>query len=176
VDASRRASLGEPLPADHYPKEFYGKYVNKRMGPQPDIFSAGGSWVASVAFAEVLRQFNLGRTALYPTRLLQHDRKTPVEGSDYYCLGFGERKEVFLPTESPGATKPHEDQDIWKLSLDPKDDDLAVTPRALDGVDLWMDPRVRHAFFLSDRLVMALKSAKLARRLGLRRCRVITSN
>ena len=120
----------------------------------------------------VLRHFNLGRTALCPTRLFQHNRTTPVEG-DYFCLGFGETKGVFVPHKSPRARKPYAKREIWKLSVNPHDDDVAVTAKALDGVDLWMDPMVWKAFFLSDRLVKALKSAKLTRRMGLRRCRVI---
>ena len=175
LDAMRRVKRGEPVPAGHHPKEYYGKYPDKRMGPPPDIFCAGGDYVVSAAFAEVLRQFDLGRTTLCPTRLFQYDRTTPVPG-DYFYLGFGETKEAFLPYKSPRAVKPYADQQVWKLSLDPKDDDIAVSARALDGVDLWMDPKLWYAFFLSDRLVRALKSAKLARRLGLRRCRVIESS
>ncbi|HWE18248.1 MAG TPA: hypothetical protein VG758_13870 [Hyphomicrobiaceae bacterium] len=175
ADAITRTERGEPLPRDHYPQEIYAIYPNKRMGRQPDIFSAGGVWVVSAAFTDVLRRFQLGRTVLHPTRLFQYDRKTPVEG-DYFCLGFGETKDVFLPQDSPRATKPYSKRDLWKLSVNPKDDDLAVRVTALEDADLWMDPKVWKAFFLSDRLVQALKSAKLTRRLGLRRCRVAEKN
>jgi hypothetical protein len=141
LDAMRRTERSDPLPADRYPKEIYAKYPDKWMSRQPDIFTASGFWAVSAALAELLRQFNLGRTALYPTRLFQHNRKTLVDG-DYFCLGFGETKEVFLPHQSPRARKPYPERDLWKLSLDPKDDDLAVSTRALDGADLWMDPKV----------------------------------
>lgn len=175
VDAMRRVERGEPVPPGHHPKAYYGKYIDKRMGAQPDIFCAGGDWVVSAAFAQVLRRFDLGRTTLCPTRLFQYDRKTPVPG-DYFYLGFGEAKEALLPGESPKAVKPYADREIWKISLDPKDDDIAVGASALEGVDLWLDPRLWYAFFLSDHLVTALRSAKLTRRLGLRRCRVIRSS
>jgi hypothetical protein len=36
------------------------------------------------------------------------------------------------------------------------------------------NPRFSSAFFLSDRLVQALRVAKMTRRLGLYRCRVMT--
>ena len=37
-----------------------------------------------------------------PTQLLQHDRKTPVEGGNYFCLTFGESKEVFCRENHQG--------------------------------------------------------------------------
>jgi len=62
---------------------------------------------------------------------------------------------------------------MWKLPFVPKDYDMAVTKAALVGPDLWIDPLVRKALFLSDPLAQALKAAKLTRPFGLRKCRVI---
>ena len=123
----------------------------------------------------MLRQFDLGEGALYPTKLFQNDRTTPVEG-EYFCLNFGNQKQAFVPEYSPTANKPYPTQDIWQLALNPKDDDIAVTKTAMVGPDLWVDPDLRNAFFLSDPLVQALKAAKLTRRFGLRKCRVIREN
>jgi hypothetical protein len=174
LEAIGRATHGDPLPPDpdHYPKELFYKYPSEHLPRQPDIFNAGGIWTVSAAFADVLRQFNLGSTALYPVRLLQHDRKTPIDG-DYFCLAFGESKDTFLPEDSPKAKTMYFNKDRWKLSLDPHDDDLALNASATNGVDLWLEPKVFQAIFLSDPLVQALKSAKLAQGLGLLRCRVI---
>lgn len=128
--------------------------------------------------AEVLRGFDLGRTSLYPTKAFRYDRKTPLEG-DYFCLNFGETKAAFLPEQSPrkeGSAAFAKVQTKWTLRVVPKDGDLAVDETALVGPDLWIDPRVRSAFFLSDRLARALQAAKLARWWGLFRCRVLKTS
>lgn len=147
-------------------------YKGKKYKKLPAIFNASGFWVVSTACADVLRQFDLGEGALYPTKLFQHDRTTPVEG-EYFCLNFGNQKQAFVPEYSPAALKPHPTQDMWKLPFVPKDYDMAVTKAALVGPDLWIDPLVRKALFLSDPLAQALKAAKLTRPFGLRKCRVI---
>jgi hypothetical protein len=64
---------------------------------------------------------------------------------------------------------------MWKLDLVPEDDDFALSAAALQGPDLWIGAQVWDAFFLSDRLVRALREARLTRRLGLRRCRAVGS-
>ena len=175
VDAMRRSRAGEPLPQDRFPQEMYGEYPDKKYGRQPDLFLGGGFWIVSSEFADVLRSVNLGRSALYPVKLFQHDRKTPVEGA-YFSLNIGETMQAFAAEESRDVRKPYPNVDLWKLPLNPKDDDIAVRETALRGADLWMDPHFRDGIFLSDRLVQALKAAKLTRRLGLIKARIIRVN
>jgi hypothetical protein len=172
ADTMRRNERGEPMPAQRFPKELYGKYTGKKVKKLPDLCNALGTWLVSAALARVLRRFDLGRTLFHPTKAFQIDRKTPVEG-EYFCINFGERKASFLPEQSH-ARKPWEDQDLWALQLAPKDDDIALGDAALEGPDLWIEEHFVDAFFLSDRLARALREAKLARHFGLRRCRVQT--
>ncbi|WP_107498259.1 DUF1629 domain-containing protein [Thalassobius sp. I31.1] len=171
VDAMRRNEAGEPLPADRFPSEMYAEYPDKRLKKMPDIFNAGGYWAVSVEVAAVLRQFNLGHTSLYPTRLFQHDRKTPVEGN-YFCLNFGEVKSALVPEKSPAAEIPRYG---GKRDLSPSVEDggLTLTRQACAVPDLWIDTELTNAVFLSDALVQALKAAKLTRRFGLRTCAVL---
>ena len=53
-----------------------------------------------------------------------------------------------------------------------KNDDIAVSPAALEGVDLWRDAALIDAPFLSPRL-KAIRAAKLTRHWDMRRCRVV---
>ena len=133
--------------------------------------------MVSAEFAAVLRDFDLGQNALYPVRVLKYNRKTPVEG-EYFCINFGERKASFLPEISKAKISKsywEEEEKRWTLLIVPEDDDIALDASALEGPDLWIEnPRFWRAFFLSDRLVQALRAAKMTRRLGLFRCRVIT--
>jgi len=172
VDAMRRNKKGEPLAAERFPKELYGKYPDKKIKKLPDISLSGGFLLISKPCAEVLRAFNLGKTSLYQTTVYEHDRKTHVEG-DYFCLSIGETKKCVDLEQSPNAQKNPYGADVWSLAGNPKDDDIAVSANALDGVDLWMDPLLDRAIFLSDHLVRALKEANLTSRFGLRKCRII---
>ncbi len=178
LEAMRGSEKGVSFPKQRFPTEMYAKYPDKKEKKKPDIFMAGGFWTVSAACADVLRQFDLGDGGLYPTKLFQHDRTTPVEG-EYFCLNFGNTKQAFVPEYSPKARIPDYFQPgpdnplVWLQPIMHNDGDMAVTKIALDGPDLWIDPKVRSAFFLSDPLVQALKAAKLTRRFGLRKCRVI---
>ena len=171
LDAMEKVREGIPLPADRFPKVFYADRTRKLLKKMPDIFLGGGYWIVSGELAEVLRQFDLGRTSFYPTELFQYDRKRRIEG-EYFCLSFGETKSVFVPEDSR-AKLVNPEQDWWFTRVDLRDDDIAVKQAAITGVDLWIDERVRYGVFFSGRLVDALRAAKLTRRLKLRTCRVI---
>ncbi|GHB50053.1 hypothetical protein GCM10007094_44140 [Pseudovibrio japonicus] len=172
IDAQTRNVKGEPLAREHFPERAYGNAENDApiFDKLPDIFSCGGYWVVSESCADVLAQFNLGRGALHPIEIFQRDHRTPVPGR-YFCLNFGCVKEVFLPGESPRARKDRNRAETWKPPFVLKNEDIAVSETALNGCDLWIDPRMARAFFVSDDLAKALKAAKV--NLGLRRCRVL---
>lgn len=160
---------GERMSAEHFPKEIFAKYPDKKEKKQADLVLAAGAVVVSAACADVLRQFDLGHSSLYPIKLFQHDRKTPVEG-EYFCLNIGERKDTFLREHSPLVRELGDHSLKMRPSL--QDDDVAVSPAALEA-DLWVSPPLIRLFFLSDRLTQALRVAKMGRVFGFRTCRVV---
>ena len=167
---------GLNIAAKAFPQEFYSDSRHKKIKKQPDIFLCGGFWCVSSAVAEVLQRFDLGEGSVYPTKLFQFDRETPVEG-EYFCLNFGARQQFLVPEQSPGAKIPRfAKPNSWILRPDPQDGDLAVRAAALKGADLWTDPCIRRVVFLSDPLVQALKAAKLSRRFGLQKCAVLSDH
>ncbi|QFI65242.1 hypothetical protein EKH55_0368 [Sinorhizobium alkalisoli] len=135
---------GERMSAEHFPEKIFAKYPDKMERKQSDLVLAAGAVVVSAACADVLRQFDLGHSSLYPIKLFQHDRKTPVEG-EYFCLNIGERKAAFLPEYSRGVTT----LGSGKLLMPPNlhDDDVAISPDALEGPDLWVSPPLIRIFF-----------------------------
>ncbi|WP_166416760.1 imm11 family protein [Cochlodiniinecator piscidefendens] len=181
IDANKAAKnmnqneAGFPISKEYFPENHFAEYKDKKYKKLPEIFSAGGFWMVSEACADVLRQFDLGDGALYPTQLFQNNRTTRVEGA-YYCINFGNQKRAFAPEHSPEAMKPYPNQDLWKLPFVLKDRDIVVSKVALKGPDLWIDPFLRGALFLSDPLVQALKAAKLTRPFGPRKCKVLSEN
>ena len=176
VDAARRNEEGQALPAERFPAAFFEGSAPggcpRDLQSLPPLFNAGDFWVVSEALAEVLRGVELGRTSLYPTRLLRSDRATPVPG-DFLCLSFGERRRCFVPERSPLVQRAEGEADVWQLPLSVDDGDIAVSDAAPTRPDLWVDPRLANAFFLSDGLASALDGAGLARDLRLARCSVV---
>jgi hypothetical protein len=161
---------GERMSAEHFPKQIFANYPDKKEKKQADLVLAAGAVVVSAACADVLRQFDLGHSSLYPIRLFQHDRKTPVEG-EYFCLNIGERKDTFLREHSPLVNEFGDKTMMMPPNL--HDDEVAVGPAALEGPDLWVSPPLIRIFFLSDRLTQALRAAKMGRVFGFRACRIV---
>ena len=72
-----------PLPRDRFPAEIYLKQGAKRL---PDIELPGGFWTVSAKLADILRQFELGRIALYRTlSACALIARRSIEG-EYFCL------------------------------------------------------------------------------------------
>lgn len=159
VDIQRRLQAGLPLNEEDYPQAIWG---SKERGATefkalPDLFMGYGYWVVSQRCADVLRQFDLGAGHLREVPVYQKDRVTPVGDHPWYLLVFGNQKRCLLPDQPAHLYKLEEGR--W-LGGSAKDGDVLVTPAALAGPDLWVDPGLTRAFFLSAGLGKALKKAK----------------
>jgi hypothetical protein len=172
IDALNRNELGEPLPRSMFPTAFWAAEASLKLGSLPDVFWANAFIVVSARCAEVLETGDLGRGSLYPVRLLQFDRSTEVTGP-FFCLNFGNTKDVFLPQDSPGADQNPFNRAIWYPETKIKDGDIAVSAAALYGPDIWISPPLKKAFFVSERTASGLRGAGVARGFCLRSCRVV---
>ena len=176
IEAKRRNEGGEALSAEWFPTELYAWedapwYRPEKLG---DIFFADAYWVVSEKAASVLRQFDLGHGALYPVTIYQKNRKTPVD-HQYYCINFGHVKKALLPELSPGV-RPRRGRGLegqyWPKGK-VENGDIVVSCAALEGADLWIDPQLKGAFFLSHALGRALKAAKASKNFALYKCRLV---
>ncbi|UWP88491.1 hypothetical protein [Aliiroseovarius crassostreae] len=176
LQAGELKSKGLPIPEDLLARKLFAK-TPRPITSLPHYFDAGGYHIVSRTLADILRDFDLGETRLHPIEIYQFDRKTPVDGK-FELLSIGERKRSFLPEFSEGAWRAYKDErDIWRLPATDKDDMVSVSSAALSSSDLWMEtPRLPRYFFLSGRLVEALKKAKINKSLLLHRCRVLAAN
>lgn len=169
IEALNRNDAGEPLPAAMFPKMIWAAEPGLQLRALPPLFWANGFWVINGECGDVLRSCNLGSGALYPVDLLQNDRSTKVPG-DFHCLNFGNVKPTFLPEKSARADQNPFNPAVWYPETNLRDGDIAVSRAALDGPDLWLSPPLKRAFFVSDRLAAALKSAGVDKPFGLRAC------
>jgi hypothetical protein len=170
-----RNDAGDSLDESCFPKEIFGAPQAKESDYRlPDIFFAGSFWVVSKAAADVLRQFNLGSGGLYPVRALKSDRQTPV-GGEWFCINFGNRKAALAVPASASMRERYirNGEKGWFPKAVIKDGDIAVSRTACVGPDIWIDPQVGDAFFVSDALATALKKAKADKGFFLHKCRVL---
>ena len=126
--------------------------------------------------AEVLSRFDLGEGGLIPFTIYQADLETPYPG-EYFLLNFGARKNAVLPTESRHLEKfsVHHQTGFqkWKVNLRSEDGDVALSPAALEGPDLWFEPAIYNKIFMSDRLAQALIEIGMGDVFRLQECRIV---
>ena len=172
-DTFKRNDAGEPLGPDQFPKIIWGAADRgaKTFKGLPDIIYGFGYYVVSARCAEVLRQFDLGAGALYPVRVLQKDRQTPVADHDWFCINFGNQKRGLLPNQSKNIESWPGGRWIGRAALG--DGDIAVTSSAVSGADIWVDHLFFQSLFLSRALGDKLRSAKCASGWGLKKCRLV---
>lgn len=170
----------EPIRDDEFPSKAYCQFSDLRLYAKnfPDVFKINNFLVVSQKFVDVVNQFELGGTTFVPFEVYQHDGIERVE-CDYYFLNFGCFKDVFLPEHSNEKQfRPFNanTKNLWSMWRVQKDNGIAVSLDALGGFDLWIDSRLRGAFFLSERLEKALKTAKLTRKIRRHKCAVINED
>ena len=144
-----------------------------------DVFFIGAFLGVKGRVAEVLSKFDFGAGGgLVPYTIYEADEKTPLPGP-FYIVNFGPFKDCFLPDASTNIGKPsvhHETgRKRWVVRF-VNDGDVAVSPAALAGANLWMCPGVEGRIFMSNRVVEALKTALGDDGFGefmLHRCRVV---
>lgn len=145
-----------------------------------DVFFIGAFLGVKGKVAEVLSKFDFGaRGGLIPYTIYEADEKTPLPGP-FYLVNFGPRKNCFLAEASTNIEKisgSHQsDPVLWSLRC-LRDGDIAVSPAALAGADLWMCPAITQGcIFMSHRLVEALRAALSDADFAdfeLHRCRVV---
>jgi hypothetical protein len=86
------------------------------------------------------------------------------------------RKRAFLPDQSNLKSFPKGEGPSgvrWLTKSWVRDGDAALSPDALEGADLWRDPAVKSAIFISDHLLQAFRKAKIRVNLEPKKCRLI---
>jgi len=161
---------------EELPLRLYADVRDETFSNLPPVFHGGGGLKLSSPVAAVLRQFDLGKAFLAPARLYLYDRRTPVD-QEYFVYASYERKDAFVPELSRDVRRPSRQKDdpprYWKMPWEPKDGDIALREAALEGADMWMDPKLFGSLFMKGRLVASLQQAGFAKIFSLTRCRVV---
>ena len=145
-----------------------------------DLFSVAGFFAVKGRFAEILQNFSLGEAgALIPYTIFEEDETTPFE--TVYLINFGGPKNSFLKEASRDVKLRymHRETGIpsWEVHAGNSGydgtDELALSPAAMEGADLWVEATVWDRVFMSNALAEAVRAAKLKQDFQLTRCRVV---
>jgi hypothetical protein len=166
----KRNDQGESLDQSFFPKKVWATQRFDVRRKLPYVFHGYGYYVISAACADVFRQFDMGQGHLYPVSVVGKDRMTPLDDGEWFCINFGNQKQAVILENSLGAKENPFQKGIWQLSFEVQDNQIFVSGAALHGPDIWIDTGLLDGLFMSNRLVAALKRAKLDRRFGFRRC------
>ena len=170
-----RISRGEPVPDDFLPDVMWADDPDDdRVERLPHLFQARNLLVVSETLAGLLRQADLGASRLVPVTLLHRDRTTPFAGT-HLILDLREQKKAFEPEHSKQFNRPlYPDQKhLGAVVGRPQDGDISVNSSALMGGDIWRDPRLLNSLFFSDRLMAAMRKAKVLGGVWTFRCPVV---
>ena len=125
--------------------------------------------------AKILAEVDLGDCELVPLTFYGADKTTPLDDK-FYLLNFGAKKDSFLPHQSQKVreffTLGRHGVEVWNNKY-AEDGDIAVSSLALGGADIWVESKLNKMIFMSERLVQAIKLAKIEPDLSLVRCRIV---
>lgn len=176
-DAMQRHGKGETLTREEFPEAAY-VFSERHFSRVGDYFYICGFVAVKGKLAEVLADADLGTGGLVPFPIYQEDKKTLVDGKSFF-LNFGAQKNSFLLSESnqkflePLLTLEKNGVELWKVKAGFGNNDIAVSPAALIGADIWFEPKVWRKLFISDRLVASLRSSEVKTDFSLKRCRIV---
>lgn len=124
----------------------------------PDVFFIANRLLfVSERFKNLLRDFQLGATQFFPVNVLERDQETLVKSGPFYLMNYTEFRDVAVPEQISNARKVGCRFSVTDLKAAP----VVVRPERLDGLDFALDPVVFNLAFFSDRLIKAIKAAKI---------------
>lgn len=137
----------------------------------PAAFKCNGFSALTGKVKDVFSSHNMGSATFPQLTLYEADGKT-VFSENLFLLNFGDQKDVVVSKESPKLRKAFVSGDTKVLPYPDQraDDDVALRSAALEGADLWTDPMLFGAIFLSDRLCAALRKPRIDQAFKLTRC------
>ncbi|MCJ2189241.1 hypothetical protein MTR66_20845, partial [Novosphingobium sp. 2638] len=153
VAGLRRYMQGFSLRREEMPEAaaVWNEKYFKKVG---DLFAEGGIYVVRGKLAEILSRFDLGEGGLVPFPVYKADLETPYPG-EFFLLNFGARKNTLVPEASPNVAErgvsPRTGQMLWKVQ-EWGEGQVALSPAALDGPDLWGEEVLDNKIFMSDAL------------------------
>lgn len=162
------------------PTVLYAHNASKQINFPSFCRTLDGDILITEECANILKQFRLGETAMYPLSFFDIDLNEPVNDKTYYLLNIAEWRHYLLPEMSSKDLYKrkikNESYDLYDLFYpDYTDDAIATSEQAVNcDLDLWHDPALTNSIFISDELKQALDDAGMGQEWLFCSCKIIT--
>ncbi len=163
------------------PNVLYAHNVSKQIKFPSFCRTYDGDILINEECANLLKQFRLGDTAMYPLSFFDIDLNEPVNDKTYYLLNIAEWRHYLLPEFGSEKIRKksynNESYQVFGLYVDYyKDGAIAITEQAVNcNLDLWHDPALTSSIFVSDELKKALDEAGMGTDWLFYECQIIES-
>ena len=124
-----------------------------------------GFLFVSEKLRDALQRFDLGEIHFRDVTLYVNDEQRIPGNPNYYYANITETKKSFAYKESMGIRPAPR-----YYSFNCRESKIVVKRSEVGGVDLWMEPLLRGAIFMSDRLYQALQGSGLVERVKFLKC------
>ena len=161
AEASRTLKAGRPLSEEMFAREIWANGKAGTINSLPNLFYANGHWIVSAAAAAILSRYDLGGGAL----------RCPF---GVLGLFLGNTKSALVPDRSRDLRQFGVAGLRWKMPFAMDDDVIAVGADAAEGANVWIDPTLSTAFFMSRELGDALDQAGFRKDFRLYRAPLVT--
>ncbi len=166
----RQMFNGKLLPTKEMPKKFYYSIPEVFDEDLPGFFHTQYLFFKNDV-ADIFREFDLGSAYFLPVKLFQNDRATPIE-QEVSVLCIGNTKDTVMIDETRRIKQ--KKHGIYNLPFMPKNNEVVALKSALEGPDVWIDPRIGQGiFFLSEPLANKLIKAGLKKKFALLQTKTI---
>ena len=165
IEAKKQTVAFKKIDPTIIPNVLYAHNVSKQIKFPSFCRTYDGDILINEACANLLKQFRLGDTAMYPLSFFDIDLNEPVNDKTYYLLNITEWRHYLMPEMSSDALRKrkikNENYVLYDLYYpNYKDDAIAITEQAINcDLDLWHDPALTSSIFISDELKKALAEA-----------------
>ena len=134
------------------------------INPVPHLMTNTFLFV-SEQLRDLLQGFDLGEIHFRHVKLYVNDEQQIPGNPDYYYVNITETKKSFAYKESTGIRPAPR-----YYSFNCRESKIVVKRSEVGGVDLWMEPLLHGAIFMSDRLYQALRNSGLVERVKFLKC------
>lgn len=128
------------------------------INPVPHLMTNSFLFV-SEKLRDVLQRFDLGEIHFRDVTLYVNDEQQIPGNPNYYYVNITETKKSFAYKDSMGIRPA-----ARYYNFNCRESKIVVNRSEVGGVDLWMEPLLYGAMFMSDRLYQALQSSGLVDR------------
>lgn len=176
MQTSAKNGFGRQLKASDFP------LVLHAMDDPPDVLQdycsiSGGFPMVSPRLAELLMTLDLGNGSFFEAQFYAEDGIEKLPWAHAFW-NIGNRKESFLSeksnvkrvTNGRGDNAPFE---LYVTQGSLQEDEIAVGPEALDGPDVWIEPKLSNCIFFSDRFAQLMQEHNMLQLFELKAVRLI---